>query len=295
MGHNVSSNKVVVKPKSAEFVEVKQTDNVINITNNSSVKTFEKCKELNVKVVDDSRICDITGCCILADGSLVLSDFTNKRLKKLSPRGHITFIDLPDHPLDVCCLGKSDNKVVVCAGNSLYFVNIKGNMKVARSVTLSHKCNGITYHDDMLYVIDDSSIMMYTSNGGKKGLVHTGNTSSSAFCHITTDGNGTKLYVADERSGLLTFDFSGATLATLTDRELKEAQGLCVDSEGNVFVCGFESDTVIKVDKYGKTKLRTVIQDGGDISDPKCLCIDNHASKLFVGQWNDKLTVFDIK
>jgi sugar lactone lactonase YvrE len=304
MGHNVSSTKVVVKPNSSGFNDIKHTENGINSSaglnhvteNRSSVRIFNKDKEFNVKVDNDNRLCDITGCCITTDGCLVLSDFTNKRLKKVSPKGLVTYIDLPEQPSDVCCIGKNDNKVVVCGGNSLYFVNSKGSMKITRSVTLSHKCNGVTHCGGKLYVIDDSSIMKYASNGGEKELLYTGSTSSSAFCHIATNENGTKLYVTDERSGLRTFDSSsGAILATLTDSGLKKAQGLCVDSEGNVLVSDFESDNVIKVDSCGQEKLGTVIQDGGDIRDPKCLCMNNQASKLYVGQWDDKLTVFDAK
>lgn len=300
MGHNISSGKIVAsQARNSDFVARKQAGNgnigalLSEQRLDSTVPCFSRIEECNVKVKEDDRMCNITGCCCLPDGGVILTDYTNKRLKRINKK-QVSFIDLKDHPTDVCYLGKTENKVVVCGGQTIYFVNImKGNMKLCRSVTLDHVCSGITADNDNLYILDDTSVLRYTISGEKTDLVY--NSPNSKFYHVAVSGNGSKLYVTDENTGLTTIDRSGKLLGIIMDNDLRGAQGVCVGNDGNVLVCGFESDTVIKIDGNGKQRIGTVIQDNGDLSDPKSLCVDNQNSKLYVGQWNDKLTVFKIK
>lgn len=308
MGHNVSSNQIVSQPRNTDFVDIpdtKQSNNVIAGSNNSvpsksgsSNETYSnlagvvRITEYDVKMEHDLRICNVTGCGFLDDGSLILTDYTNKRLKKITNQRKVSFVDLPDQPSDMCHLGNGTNKVVACGGQTLHFVSIKGNMKVTRSVNLVHNCNGITYQDNHIYVVDDTSVYRYTIAGEKGLTLYKDKSAKVRFCHICA--NGKVLYITDEYSGLVTIDTTGKVLAKFTDPELTEAQGVCVDSEDNVLVSGFESDTVIKVDSSGRKKLGTVIRDSGDISDPKCLCFVKERLQLYVGQWNDKLTVFQM-
>lgn len=300
MGHNVSSNKIVVsQAKDSDSVAGKRAGNgnigalLREQRIDSTVPCFTRIGECNVKVKEDDRMCNITGCCVLPDGCFILTDYSNKRLKRVNKK-QVSFIDINDHPTDVCYLGKSENKAVVCGGQTIYFVNImKGSMKLSRSVSLDHVCSGITSHGDNLYIIDDTSVLRYTISGERTDLVY--NSPNSKFNHVAVSANGTMLYITDENSGLTTIDRSGKLLGIIMHNDLRGAQGVCVGHDGNVLVCGFESDTVIKVDGSGKKRLGTVIQDNGDLSDPKSLCVDNQNSKLYVGQWNDKLTVFKIK
>lgn len=312
MGHNVSSNKIVSQSRNTSFVDkpdTKQSKNGKAGSNNSvpsrsgqgkgqgnetesNLVGVVRIAEYDVKLEHDLRICNVTGCGWLADGSVLLTDYTNKRLKKITNKRHVSFVDLPDQPSDMCHLGNGTNKAVACGGNTLYFVSTKGDMKLSRYVSLDHSCNGITYQENHIYVVDDTTVFRYTIAGENGLALYTDPSAKVRFCHICANGN--VLYITDEYSGLITLDTTGKVLAKFTDPELTEAQGVCVDCEGNVLVSGFESDTVIKVDSSGRKKLGTVIRDSGDISDPKCLCFVKERLQLYVGQWNDKLTVFQM-
>lgn len=286
MGHNVSSNKVIVRPpkngpdKGAETVSTSGDFN-------------GNTREYNVKLHEDTRICDVTGCCVLTDDNLLLTDYTNKRLKKINVKsGKVSHIDLPNNPTDVCYISDEDNTAVVCGMRTLYFVHVKGQMRLLRDVSLDHECNGIAYGNNQLFIVDNTTLFLYTTKGNKKQSLYTDTTETSKFCHLAVSWDGTKVYVTDERAGILVCDSNGKLISKITDPDLREPQGICLDASGNVFVSGFESDTVIKVNSTGTKKIETVIRDTGEISDPKCLCIDK--LNLYIGQWNDKLTMFQL-
>ncbi|KAL4225439.1 hypothetical protein ACF0H5_016129 [Mactra antiquata] len=298
MGHNVSSSK-----QSSGVIQgnnVENSSNTITGNNNANHKVngnivdgFKQVSRRNVKIPDDKRMCDITSCHVLKDSSILVTDYSNRKLKKCNKNDSVLSIDLPCGPNDSCCLG-NNNDVIVCGDNMLCYINTAGKMKITRTVSTDHKCNGITCHNDRVYIVDDTKLYEYSLTGVKGRTVYQNEPSSTKFCHVKVDTSGSVFYISDEMSGLYVVNTSGDLASTYFDQTLSEAQGVCVMDTGDVLVSGFQSDNVIEVDKTGTKKIRTLIQDAGYISDPKCLYFHEQTRDLYVGQWNDYLSIFKL-
>lgn len=284
----MSSNRVIRTSKD----ETSRSANCSN-SGNQSRHLARKVQEYLIKVPEDKRLCSISGCCIMPENFLLFTDYANQRLKRMELKsGKVSYIDIKDNLSDVCLTEDGGNKAAVCGTKTLYFVNVKARMMVVRDVGLSHNCNGMAYHNGCLYITDDTSVFIYSTKGEKIRTLYTVSTRKVKFCHLTLNFDGSKVFVADENSGIEVIDKTGKQLVKFSDPELGEPQGVCLDSTGNVLASGFLSDSVLKLDCSGSTKLGTIIEDTGEISDPKCLCISK--SILYVGQWNDKLTAFQL-
>lgn len=297
MGHNVSSTKNSVQIISQPNVDASNVNNV-NINKwkekESRKNVFKSYLQRNVKSPDDRRICDISGCYVSKQSVIVVTDFTNKKLKKCNKKHAVICLDLPCSPTDLCDIADNTNEVVVCGEQMLCFVDISGKMKITRTINMSHKCHGIACHKNELYIVDDNTVYVYTLNDDVERTLFKHDSAATRFCHIKLNDKGSLIYISDEVSGVYTVHSSGNLVSVYYDDELKEAQGVCVLDNGHVLVSGFQSDNVIEVDENGGKKIQTVIQDDGLITDPKCLYFNRQTNELYVGQWNDMISIFKL-
>ncbi|XP_052779472.1 uncharacterized protein LOC128216826 isoform X3 [Mya arenaria] len=295
--------------------------------NLSSMKTFgelfprdhvfatEDYKEYNVKMSSDKDTCDIEGMCELPGGEIVITDSNNMTVKLLDQEYRVVdHCDVPRCPLDVCHIG--GNEVAVCVNNDyndtheLHFINIiKGKLVTTRKLSFSHKCYGATHHGNNLYISSDTALYVYTMTGK---LVKTLNvftmtgwrikkrykdkSGGDTVARIAISNDGKTIYITNySYNELITLDNLGNKLATFTDPDLGRPTGVHVTTAGHVFVCCYDSDTVLQVDKDGKTKLATLARKQDGVYKPRALFFSSRSSSLIVGGLKDTLLVLNVR
>ncbi|XP_052782259.1 uncharacterized protein LOC128218593 [Mya arenaria] len=110
---------------------------------------------------------------------------------------------------------------------------------------------------------------------------------------ISYDGKTIYITNYDEHQ-LITLDNNGNKLALLTDPDMKKPTGVHVTPAGHVFVCCYDSGTVLQVDKDGEKKLATLARKEDGLYGPGDLFFSSSTSSLIVGGEKDTLLVIKI-
>ncbi|XP_052778775.1 uncharacterized protein LOC128216245 [Mya arenaria] len=257
-------------------------------------------KEYNVKMSSDKDKCDIEGICELPGGEFVITDFTNMKVKLLDQEYRVVeHCDVPEYPFDVCHVG--GNEVAVCVNNNkkkrheLHFINItKGKLVTTRKLSFTHECKSAAHHGNNLYISSHTALYVYTMTGQLVKKLYEDKSGDYTVRRIAISNEGKTIYITNySNDQLITLDNLGNKLATFTDPDLLRPYGVHATTAGHVFVCCFISNTVMQVDKDGKTKLATLAREQDGVYRPKDLFFSSRSSSLVVGGEKDTLLVLN--
>lgn len=254
-----------------------------------------KCqKEIDVKLASDYYDCNIYGSWITDDGTLLLADFKNKKLKRLNESNErvIDFIDLPAAPRDVCEVNKQ--AVVSMDNKTIQFVDLGNTLTATRTFKMDHNCYGLARIEGKLFISDyGNGVFIYDINGHEMKRIVAGN--SRRFrksAHIAVSSGGHKLVVADyewHSKTIVTLDIQGKYLSTM-DYKLTGPHGICTDGT-NVFAGGFESGNIIQIGKDDK-----YLGELAKIKRPLSLSFDHQKNRLIVtAQDQNKIVLLELE
>ncbi|KAL4218534.1 hypothetical protein ACF0H5_023268 [Mactra antiquata] len=235
----------------------------------------------------DNVRCHSPGCCLTKDNKLIVTDCSNKKLKRinLDTMSVEDYCKLDDNPNAICCTDVKEVAVTYYSPGRIQFVSIQHKMSPTRQIKLPHTCYGITSKNDKLYVTDNgSSLYVYNMTGTLLNTITSNNSGTSLFSrsrHITFNENGDKMFVGDGNKGLVCFDGAGNYLSTSSDNDLQGADGVCVDGYGNVFVVGCNSHNVVQYNEDGK-KIGVIVQQQDGLCNPISVCFHQELNRLFV-------------
>ncbi|KAL4234450.1 Transcription intermediary factor 1-alpha [Mactra antiquata] len=258
-------------------------------------------KDINIVLSDDSTQCYAGGCCLTQDNTLIVTDTKNRILKRIN-LDTLTIVDyckLNGYPEDVCSINDKEVAVTYYFPCTIEFVSIQHKMSPIRQIKVSHKCGGITFKDDKLYVTDfGSSVYVYSTTGSLLNTLTTDNAGTRLFNqskYITFDKKGDKMFVSDGEKGLVCFDGAGNHLTTSSDSDLKTASEVCVDGNGNIFVAGFNSHNVVQYDEDGK-KVGVIVTQQDGLKHPMSVCFHQQLNRLFVTMRNsDVIKMYELE
>ncbi|KAL4216438.1 hypothetical protein ACF0H5_024163 [Mactra antiquata] len=271
----------------------------VNTKKKTDLYKIKGSKDINMKVKGDSETCHSLGCCLTFDNQLVVTDYSNNKLKLIDTNTMkvTNYCRLDSQPVCVCCI--NDHEVVVsCKDNKIQFVSYGNKMTPTRQIKTSHYCYGITTKDDKLYVIDDdSSLYIYDMSGNLLNTVSQDNDGNKLFSNnrrITFSENGDKMYVCSWSQDVVCFDDVGNYQSTFTDNDLSLTNGICVDGRGNIFVVGFGSHNVVQFNEDGE-KIGVVIKQQDGLECPQSVCFHQELNRLFVTlNGSDVLKMFEL-
>ncbi|KAH3873807.1 hypothetical protein DPMN_037047 [Dreissena polymorpha] len=108
---------------------------------------------------------------------------------------------------------------------------------------------------------------------------------------------GDRIYVTNYfQHKLLTLATDGTVISSFTDPELQGPRGVNVTPAGQVLVCGFDSNTVIQVDREGRKKLATLDSQKYGAINPVSVCCNTHIHQIIVGLIsNNKIIVMELQ
>ncbi|KAL4229776.1 hypothetical protein ACF0H5_010167 [Mactra antiquata] len=254
----------------------------------SDLYKIGESKDINIKHENDCNKCWSAGCCITYDNQLLVTDYRNKKLKRIDLKRltEIDYYQLDKSPRAVCCISQHEAVVAYEYPNYvIHFISIGTKMLLSRQINLHHHCYGIIAKDDKLYVTDyRSSLYIHEMTGKLLKTISQDNAGNQLFYqskHVTFNESGDRLYIGDTKKGIVCFDDEGNYLSTYNDGAMSNVDGVCADGRGNIFVVGRESHNVVQFSEDGK-KIGVVLKQEDGLKYPRSVCFDKKLNRLFV-------------
>ncbi|XP_053387770.1 uncharacterized protein LOC123542980 [Mercenaria mercenaria] len=257
----------------------------------------------NVSIVEkqDTAYCEILDICQLPDGKYIITDCTNTKLKRLDHSyKHVDSLRLADKPQNICNAGSHEIALSLCEVKKVQFISVEKELRLTRSFCTGNYCRGMVYVDDKLYVCCGSrrdslsgSVEIYNSLGQ---LRHSIDRLSSIPERITITDDGQHLLVTSFRSDNITMmDLTGKVVNTYSNRELKKCRGICTDGQGQVFVCGKKSNTVVQLEPR-QQKIDVILGEKDGVKKPIAIFYDRKHSRVLVSCYkSNQLLVYNLK
>ncbi|KAH3768905.1 hypothetical protein DPMN_170122 [Dreissena polymorpha] len=146
-----------------------------------------------------------------------------------------------------------------------------------------HRCRGVTYSMGYLYITSGTALYRYSMTGQLLKKLY--EDTSGEFTVYKTAICAGKIYVINtSHHKLITHAMDGTLLSTFTDQELKGRRDVHVTLEGQVLVCGLDSNTILQIDRDGRRKLTTLATSNIGVQIPWSLYLNRDSNTLIVGQ-----------
>ena len=271
----------------------------IRIGRNHVYKKVGNGKQYDVRLNNDRNTCAIVGCCKFTSGFLVLADCDNKKLKLLNEQYEIihTYVT-KGSPYHMCQVGGKKVAVSVDEDYSdrVYIMEIvRGRLVLNRKIGLNHSACGVAYYNGKVIVGSETTMYVYTPSGKLVQKFYEDKSGTSTVWRFAIGEESRKIYVPNVSTNqIYALDLYGNKLATYKESGLKSPEAVTVAVNGNVFVCGGASNNVIQLDRDCKKKLAKVVDAKDGVSAPRSLWFNNKSAELIVGQWSDKILVFQM-
>ncbi|XP_052233864.1 uncharacterized protein LOC127846550 [Dreissena polymorpha] len=282
----------------------------------SVTKTSSKFK---IKSPNDEFNCSVTAIKILSDGKMLVADRQNKKIKLLSPEFVILHeCVLSGPPIDLCVV--KDDIYVCCFDEKKvvrFFIDFFGRLCQTGGYPTKFWPVSISHFEERVMILflkqsgrfdlnEPESVEIEIRNGSKidAGLEYGPEDTSSS----SEDGEDDHYYI-DWAKRILTVEFGSVVLAEnnriscygidefqkkIGDRKwyykyygsnpLDNARGITSDSEGNVYICGSESNNIHQMSSENYRQNRILISD---IKRPYSVCVDSKRGRLIVGCCQD--------
>ena len=266
--------------------------------------SVEKGEVINVKVSGDKEVCRIFGCCFMPGGELVLCDYSNEKIKVLDRS--LSVVDSLHlswrPPWDVTAV--DNNNVIVTLPSSLdiQFIQVLPSLRIGRTIYVGKVCHGVAVAAGKIFVscydyVDEvREIRVYDLKGRDLRKRHSIYPDGSALfrrpAYVAVSRSGDKIFVSDYLNNTVScLKSNGKIVYQYRDDELSDPQGLLVDDNDNVIVCGKVSHNVQVITAAGE-KHTTLLTHEDGISPPQCVAFRPSDRTLVVGSVTDSLLVY---
>ena len=266
---------------------------------------IKSTKTVNIKLPDDNRDSDITGCTFLSKGRILLCDNENSKVKLLDSDMSVEkSLKLSDEPWDVTAVGENEAIITFVSEkiNDLQYIYTHPDLKMGEKITLSDKCRGLQVFNDEIYTVchkasghDEIWRLDRAGNIMSKIVLTQSSSGCSRYLGLCLAGSSPRVYLTDRDNSRVTcFQLDGKMVYQYEDKkQLKRPNGIYVDSAGNSLVCGIHSHNVIVITADGRKHGELLTSK--DIRIPKCIDYRPEDNALIVGCWdNSKLFVYKL-
>lgn len=233
---------------------------------------------VNIELADDDCRVVALGSCVVDEESMVLSDFYNKKLKRVDVAKLcvVDYCKLTSKPMAVCRV--NDGEVAVaCHANLIQFVAVDEEMLPSRRIKTNHYCYGISHNEGNLYVTDMEYTLYKYNDTGRLLQTFKHDRLLPALKHVAA--NERYIYLTADES-LICLDQSMNQAFTVEGPE-KGMCGVCDDGRGNIFVTEVASNDVVQISQTG-TELGAILAAEDGIDEPSSVCFHKGLGRMFV-------------
>lgn len=179
------------------------------------------------------------------------------------------------------------NKVAVTLPNKqeILFLEMSGQISTINSIAVNRFCFGITYHQDLLYMVCQypNSVLVLDMKGTIKQDIALKRALNETFrnpTRIKISIDGKTMYVSDWGDNFVArITLKVKVTGVYKNDNMKDPLGLVVLQDGSLLVCCGESGTIHRVSsdlKYGHTLTKGV-------TEARSICYQPDNQKIFVG------------
>jgi hypothetical protein len=253
-------------------------------------------KEENIRMKNDKidpYICDV---CQLQDGTIVLADNNNMKIKWLGVNHNIKdCVHLDSYPTGICCTGNTEVAVKL-GNNKVDFMSVASSLSKMRDISVTGgRCLGMTYCAGDLWVSDVNGVNVYSMTGAivKSVISDVKNKPMFDSTPHQMAASGGNVFVTDNSDGAVCLTRDGTVKSELRDKRLAKTRGVCVSNDGTVFISGCSSHNIMMFDSDGKCLGELVAKDLGLVN-PLSLLFDEKRNCLVVACYPDKIIIYYI-
>lgn len=268
-----------------KMTELGQTHVLKKIENRSGRKKFKVKSKIwvDVRMVTDKSKCIVSDVCQLNDGTILLTDQGNKKVKRLDKEYKINdCCDLIAVPTGICCT--ADNEVCVKMNNNkLQFIYVGTTLVKHRETPVQDgSYYGISCFGGELWLSRRSGVSVYNTSGTLINSFERDRDGTKIFKtdtiqHMSVGGD--ILIVTDESDGAVCMKRDGRVCGQLRNSRLTLARGVCVSDDGTVFVSG--SDNIVMFRGDGVC-LGELVPKDAELRLPISLCYDRNKDCIIV-------------
>ena len=259
-------------------------------------------KEVNIKLSDDSSDPITTGCAFLSNGSVLLCDWQNSKVKLLDSDWSVSkSLELSDQPWNVAAVDANEAIITFDSNKDLQYISTHPDLKLGKKIPLPEICCGLDVVNDEIYTAYHKSfghdeIWKLDRSGNMKSKIALTQSCSYGLLYLClgslTDHNP-RVYLADGGyySGVTCYQLDGRMVYQY--EELAAPLGIYVDSAGNSLVCDRGSHNVVVITADGR-KHRELLTSK-NMTHPRCIDFRPEDNTLIVGcDNNSKLFVYKL-
>lgn len=258
---------------------------------------------------DPYQVCDITGCTVLEDGRIVLVDMYNESLKLFgTDRNLAAHSKLSAEPWDITVVSSDQVVISLPREKKLQFFQV-GNAhlnprhKIGPTLTKSSQFYGVEYYQDKFYVTcpkDDPPCMKILDMQGKEICTITSSPQERNLftdpLYLTISQDGKVVYISDSGNNTtVCLELSGERrVKTFADPENNPMGGLVIQTDGNLYVCGFKTGSVMNLTRDCMFVNNLIGKESG-LKNPQAICYIPMQHQLLVTmQKSDSVKVFQL-
>ena len=278
---------------------------------------FEKKGETkyNIRLKEDKRVCNITGCAMLSSGGIALADRNNANIKVFNSQFKLTAkLNVPDGLFDLTCISKNALAVTSPLKSKISIVEIRPEPEIVKVIeTGNGSCWGVKHYDE-IFVVNCST--------KDSSIIRAIDIDSNILFELETKCNFYSVIFLDEESKYLTIstatscfiDGSDAKIEHYVDEHdvsLRETQqlkvleynyfnhlrtkGVVLDTHNNLVVCCKDTDQIYTIAQTGN-EAELLLAEADGLRAPHALCFNDNKSKLLVSSENtDFVQIFEFE
>ena len=284
-------------------IEVCKSPSPCSCDRSYQYKVAEFEKEVSVRLSGlnfDREKCRITGCEFLPNGKLIVCDNSNKKIKMFDQKLKcVSAQSLPSLPWDVAVVDDLKAVVTIPDRKQLQFIETNHRkLLLKKNVQLDKTCWGISCDRKSIYVTcwsrESSEILVLDLQGKFCRFINMVDVSLDTPWFL--DCFHESMYVSDWGTYVLQcMDTKGAAVSKYRNSYLVGPLGVTHDPEGNVYVCGRDSNTVHQLSPDGQLQQILLTEKDG-IRQPLNISHRTSDDKLVVTSWMcDKIAVYKLQ
>ena len=252
-----------------------------------------KTSSIHVKTTRDKELCLINGMAITDNGTLLIADETNKKVKIFYEDNTLLTTFEMSEPINAIAVINASEAVVSTADRKLHFLDISKlpTVSIRESVSLEYDVMCLAPCGDNIVVASwetiPASLKMIDRNGKEIWSISTGPDNQQLFewpyaVQITTFKGVNAAVVTDWKKKTLTvIDVDNVAVLKIKYFKDKDLRGVAVDDNGNFFVSSRATREILVVSK-DLTKSRVILEGQFGHPFPRVLLYRRSTGELYV-------------
>ncbi|XP_021377862.1 uncharacterized protein LOC110465969 [Mizuhopecten yessoensis] len=243
-----------------------------------SDRRVKEIGKFNVKTSSDKERCWLRGVVYLPNEQIVLSDYNNKKLRVFTDKGqYLDELVIRGNPSDLCLVKNNTVAVAVNSPGGVCVVQVEDSkFFLSSEINISNgkDCIGITHRDGKFIVGTRGGEVYSVTQDGTAELLHKYNNSCYTLTQDPVKGDTIVSVNNNNTEDVVVSRLSADKLHTdvMKVGVVRDVEGIDIDREGNIYVCGNSSHNVVQMSGDG-THVRELMTSSEGMKSPQAIAV----------------------